>query len=156
MKSLALVTSFFLLVCSSYSTTETRRDGTYAYRENELQWDKHAFDRPPEIVGGYSELVRHISYPSDLRARRVQGSAKVTVSLDASGHVASISFAPHIPSELEHLVTSAVRVCRWKPGQRHGKSTAGRVWFPVRFVAPSRDASNHAMERTADRRTLHF
>ena len=155
MKSLALITSFITLACSLHAESQSRRDATYTYREDELRWDKRAFDRPPKIVGGYSQLVRQLTYPADLRARRVEGSATVTVSLDPSGRIASVSFAPRMPPDLERLVTSAVRGCRWKPGQRHDRSVSGRVWFPVKFVAPPRDASNQAMQRTASKPATH-
>jgi len=75
-------------------------------------------------------LVRRISYPSELRLRRIQGAATTTVSLDAAGQVTSVSFAPRMPADLERIVTTAVRGCRWKPGQKRGKAVAGRVWFP--------------------------
>lgn len=149
MKSLALLTTFILVVSFVSAETQTRRDATYEYREDELQWDKSAFDRPPEIVGGYAALVRQLSYPADLQARRVQGSATVTVSIDASGQISSVSFSPRMPPDLERLVTSTVRACRWKPGQRHRRPVSGHIWFPVKFVAPPRDASNQAIQRTA-------
>jgi TonB family protein len=141
MKSLALLTSFILIVPRVSAETQTRRDATYVYREDELQWDKSAFDRPPQILGGHAALVRQLSYPADLRARRVEGSARVTVSVDASGRASSLSFSPRMPPDLERLVTYAVRACRWKPGQRRGTAVSGRVWFPATFVAPKRYAS---------------
>jgi hypothetical protein len=151
MKSLALITSIAILACALHAETETRRDGTYTYRKDELQWDKRAFDRPPEIVGGYVELVRRFSYPSDLRARRVEGSATVTVLLDASGALSAVFFTPRMPPDLQRLVTSAVRGCRWRPGQRGGRPVGGRVWFPATFIAPKYNASNQAMQRTASK-----
>ena len=134
MKSLALITTLALLPCVANAERQMRADGVYEYQKDELQWDRKALDSPPTIVGGYSELVRRISYPSELRRRRVEGSAITTVTLDAGGRVTSVSFAPRMPRDLERIVADAVRACRWKPGQKQGKAAAGRAWFPVKFV----------------------
>jgi TonB family protein len=137
MKSLALIIAFALLAASAIAETQVRRDGTYDYDKNELQWDKKAFDAPPQIVDGYADLVRRISYPSELRARHVEGAATVTLSLDSTGHVTSITFTPRMPRDLEGIVTTAVRGCRWKPGQKKGRLVGGRVSFPVKFILRS-------------------
>ena len=137
MKSLALIIALALLPVAAIAETHVRRDGTYEYDKNELQWDKKAFDSPPQIVCGYADLVRRISYPAELRARRVQGAATATVTLGSTGEVTSVTFARRMPSELERIVTTAVRSCRWKPGHKRGKIVGGRVWFPVKFVLRS-------------------
>ena len=137
MKSFAFIIALALLPVAAIAETQVRRDGTYEYNKDELQWDKKVFSSPPQIVGGYADLVRRISYPSDLRARRVEGAATATVSLDATGQVTAITFAPRMPRDLERIVTEAVRGCRWKPGHKHGKVVGGRVWFPVKFVLRS-------------------
>ena len=137
MKSLAIIIALALLPVAAIAETQVRRDGTYEYDKNELQWDKKAFDSSPQIVGGYVDLVRRISYPSELRARRIEGAATTTVALDAAGQVTSVTFAPRMPRDLERIVTAGVRGCRWKPGQKQGRAIAGRVWFPVKFVLRS-------------------
>ncbi len=134
MKSLALIIALALLPVPAIAETQVRDDGIYEYDRNELQWDKKAFDSPPQIVGGYADLVRRVSFPSELRARRVEGAATTTVSLDLAGRVTSVTFTPRMLPDLERIVTTAVRGCRWKPGQKRGKVVGGRVWFPVKFV----------------------
>jgi TonB family protein len=134
MKSLALLIAVAVLPVAASAETEVRRDGTIEYEKDELRWDKKAFDLPPQIVGGYADLIRRVSYPPELRARRVEGAATATVSLDAAGQVRSVTFTPRMPPDLERIVTAAVRGCRWKPGERHRKAVSGRVWFPVKFV----------------------
>jgi TonB family protein len=137
MKSLALITVLAVLISNVAAEKQVRRDGTYVYRDDELQWDKKAFDAPPAIIGGYRELVQQFSYPDDLRRRRIQGSATVTLSVDSAGGVSSVSFSPRMPPDLERLITTAVRKCRWKPGRRGGRPVAGHVWFPATFVLHS-------------------
>jgi hypothetical protein len=68
MKSLILITAAAFLPVATIAETPVRPDGTYEYDKNELQWDKEGFDSPPQIVGGYADLVQRISYPSGLRA----------------------------------------------------------------------------------------
>lgn len=137
MKLLAPIIALALLAVVASAETQVRRDGTYEYDKDELRWDKKAFDSPPQIVGGYADLVRRISYPSELRASRVEDAATTTVALDATGQVTSVTFAPRMPRDLERIVTAAVRGCRWKPGQKQGRAVGGRVWFPVEFKVRS-------------------
>jgi TonB family protein len=134
MKPLTLIIVFSFVATLALAETQVRDGATYEYDKDELLWDKKAFDTPPQIIGGYSDLVWRLSYPRELRARSIQGAATVTVSLYSDGRITSVTFAPRMPPDLERLVTTAVRSCHWKSGERNGRPVPGRVWFPAKFV----------------------
>jgi hypothetical protein len=149
MKSLALITALVLLPFVAAAERQARQDAVYEYQKDELQWDRKAFDSPPQIVGGYSDLVRRVSYPSELRLRRIEEPRDDNSDSRRAAVVTSVLLcAPHA-QDLERIVTGASAAALEARG-KHGKAVGGRVWFPVKCVVRIRvNASNQAMQLTA-------
>jgi TonB-like protein len=133
-KHVVLLIGSFALAMSAAATDP----GVSFEYDNKFTWDKKQLDSPPLPIGGGSAISKGLDYPVDLRRRHIQGRTKLSVTVDPHGHVQSLRFDPHLPPQLEKIVTTAVYQCRWKPGQRHGRFVTGSVSFPVRFVIEKR------------------
>lgn len=131
MRHLVIIVS--VLVATVTLAAATAPGVSYQY-ENKFTWNKKQLDSPPLPIGGEPGLAKGLDYPLDLRRRRIEGATTVSVTVNSRGKVQSLRFAPHLPSELEQIVTTAVHQCQWKPGQRHGRAVTGSVSFPVKFV----------------------
>ena len=124
------------LAAATRADTQRRADATYKWDPRELRWNKAKFDTPPLPVGGYEALVKQLSYPTALRARRVSGSSVASLPIDAAGRIGTISFSPRTAPELEQIVVSAVRRTRFLPARRAGKPVPSVARFPITFVPP--------------------
>jgi outer membrane biosynthesis protein TonB len=129
-RQLFLLSAWLALATAAAATTPGVR---FEY-ENKFTWDKKQLDSPPLPIGGEPALSKGLDYPMELRYRHIQGASSVAVTVDSQARVQSVRFSPHLASELEKIVTTAVYQCRWQPGRRHGRVVTGTVWFPVRFI----------------------
>ncbi|PYI47508.1 MAG: hypothetical protein DMF10_06365 [Verrucomicrobia bacterium] len=113
---------------------DSQKRGTLEITYGEPSREK-THDLAPLPAGGIAALVSHLYYPRDLRYRShfVQGATHMIVRVDKDGRVTSVTFKPHMHSELEEVALGAVHACRWIPAKRHGVSANGAVNIPIDF-----------------------
>src|SRR5207302_85555 len=89
-------------------------------------------DTPPGPIGGMGNFASKLFYPPKLRGVSNVGpnTCVVSVLIEKSGKVASISFSPRMNPEFEAIVVGAVRACRWHPASDHGTPFRSVFCFP--------------------------
>ena len=94
-----------------------------------------AYDKAPEIIGGFAELQRHLKYPRLAAHANLEGRVfvKVLVGVDGRSEKTEIIKAMPKNAGFEESAMNALRKVKWKPAQQRDKKV--RVWisFPVMF-----------------------
>lgn len=73
-------------------------------------------------------------YPAEARARRLEGTVLLLVSIDVAGQVTGIGLLQSCGHQvLDRAALAAVRAWRFNPARQDGVAVAARVEVPVRF-----------------------
>lgn len=73
-------------------------------------------------------------YPEEARARRLEGTVLLLVSIDVAGHVTGTGLLQSCGHQvLDRAALAAVRSWRFDPARQDGVAVAARVEVPVRF-----------------------
>lgn len=133
LSTFAVFVSVALSASVSHAAGQQKVGASTIAFDDQFRWDRKVLDTPPKIIGGEAALAPWLEYPTELRRRRIEGHSIVSVTVTPTGTVTAISFSPRLHSELERLVTTAVKRCHWKPGEKRGRLVTGTVSFPVTF-----------------------
>jgi len=133
-----LFTLFFSLsaltsLSAAPQAIEKRGAVTYSAEDWSHSDPLHGVDVPAQPVGGMKAFLARLDYPVWLRQQHVGGVVKVRVSLDAAGHVLSVSIIQSVHPTLDAIVLAAVRQTQWKPAMKGGRAVAYTFRFPVTF-----------------------
>jgi len=94
-----------------------------------------AYDKAPEIIGGFAELQRHLKYPQLAARADLEGKVfvKVLVGVDGRTEKTEIIMVKPRNAGFEESAMEALRKVKWKPALQRDKKV--RVWisFPVMF-----------------------
>jgi len=94
-----------------------------------------AYDKAPEIIGGFAALQRHLKYPQLAARADLEGKVfvKVLVGVDGRTEKTEIIMAKPRNAGFEESAMEALRKVKWKPALQRDKKV--RVWisFPVTF-----------------------
>ncbi len=94
-----------------------------------------AYDKAPEIIGGFAALHRHLKYPQLAARADLEGKVfvKVLVGVDGRTQKTEIITAKPRNAGFEESAMEALRKVKWKPALQRDKKV--RVWisFPVTF-----------------------
>ncbi len=94
-----------------------------------------AYDKAPEIIGGFAALQRHLKYPRLAAHADLEGKVfvKVLVGVDGRAEKTEIIMAKPRNAGFEESAMNALRNVKWRPAQQRDKKV--RVWisFPVTF-----------------------
>jgi len=94
-----------------------------------------AYDKAPEIIGGFAALQRHLKYPQLAARADLEGKVfvKVLVGVDGRTEKTEIIMAKPRNAGFEESAMDALRKVKWKPALQRDKRV--RVWisFPVTF-----------------------
>ncbi len=129
-----LITLLCLSIFTVVAGTAQHGDSTIVFDDSMYRAGKGT-DTLPMPVGGMATLAAKLYYPRYLRhtGSIVHGSSKVSVTIDANGSVADISFSPRMHPGLESAVIKAIRSCKWKPALKHNVPVGSKVRIPLNF-----------------------
>lgn len=117
------------------SVLRKQGEGTYHYSD----WSgksSDAYDIPPRPVGGMNHFVARLTYPKELRQRRIGGEIVVQISIDRNGSVSKVHIHKSVHPLLDQIVMNAVRQTRWQPAVKHHTPIRATIRLPVTFQAP--------------------
>ena len=90
--------------------------------------------RMPGYVPPSFRLRYKPPYPEEARARRLEGTVLLLVSLDATGHVTAAALQRTCGHGiLDRAALAAVRSWLFEPARQNGAAIAGQVEIPIRF-----------------------
>jgi protein TonB len=94
-----------------------------------------AYDEPPQIIGGMTELQKHLKYPRIAQAAGVEGIVFLKVLVSAAGVTEKVEVLRAKPESMgfEESAMSAVQKVKWEPAKQRDRNI--RVWvsIPVQF-----------------------
>ncbi|MCH8957810.1 energy transducer TonB [candidate division KSB1 bacterium] len=94
-----------------------------------------AYDKPPEVIGGFSEIRKHLKYPWIAKSVGIAGIVFVRVLVGVAGTIEKTEIIKAKPANLgfEEAAVEAIKQVRWEPAEQHDKKV--RVWLtiPIRF-----------------------
>ncbi len=115
------------------SNAEHGSGAIYHYDDWRKQAPQEAFDVPPVPAGGMHAFISRLDYPADLRRRRVGGTMRVSITVDAAGQLQDVRVIQSVDPSLDRVVISAIRKTRWAPALKHGVPIAAKASFPLIF-----------------------
>lgn len=134
---LAFALAAALIVPFSWNCSkDTSENPTADSQKTALQMQKQNYDVPPQVVGGFAEISKHLSYPEIGRKAGIEGRVILMVSIDEEGKLTDVRVLKKIndgKAGFEESAANAVRAVRWKPAERAGKPVASEVAIPVIF-----------------------
>jgi len=94
------------------------------------------YDEPPQPIGGFASIRKHLVYPKIAAKAGVEGLVVVGVLIDEHGNVVKTQVLKSAAQDLgfEDAACRAVSATRWRPAKQ--RDMAVRVWVsvPVRFM----------------------
>jgi len=108
-------------------TGSVRKTGTEAGAE---------FDVPPEPVGGFEAIQKHLRYPEIGRKAGIEGAVILQVEIDENGVVGSMKVLQKPgggSAGFDEAAMTAIRNVKWKPALLDGKPVAVKIAVPVIF-----------------------
>ncbi len=92
-------------------------------------------DTSPEILGGISELSKHIKYPKEAAKEGVQGTVFVKAWVNEDGAIDNLDVenSGDVDERLQKSALEAVHQVDFKPGIHAGKAVKCIVVVPVKY-----------------------
>lgn len=94
-----------------------------------------AYDEPPRIVGGMTELSKHLKYPRLAQSAGVEGIVFVKVLVGVDGKTERTEIIRSKPADMgfEESAMEAIKKVKWEPAKQRDRKI--RVWvsIPVQF-----------------------
>lgn len=117
-----------LLLCGS--ATQAQDD----VRSNEDKYLEEV-ETPPEIIGGISELSKHVQYPKDAAKEGVEGTVILKVWVNEKGGIDNLDVenADKVDKRLQKSALEAVGLVEFKPGMHQGEAVKCIVMVPVKY-----------------------
>lgn len=94
-------------------------------------------DARPQIDGGLSALRQAVSAPDVVRMAGVDGTVRVTVTVDRTGSLTAAQVTSGVHEALDAAALRAVRRLSYRPGRRDGRAVRARLTLPITFRTPS-------------------
>ena len=93
-----------------------------------------AYDEPPQPVGGFAALQRHLVYPERARKAGVEGRVYVNVHVNEKGEVDDTRILKSLGNNgCDEAAVLAIKSATWQPAKLKGKPVAVWVGIPVVF-----------------------
>jgi len=117
------------------AAAETTYHGSITISYHDPNYHGKRFDTIPMPVGGWKKLMSKLYFPSYLRVRPAIADSRTTVSvtINASGGVAAVSFSPPIHQGLEAVVLKAIYGTQWIPATKQNLPVRCDIPIPIRF-----------------------
>ncbi|MFQ5822532.1 MAG: energy transducer TonB [bacterium] len=94
-----------------------------------------AYDEPPQIIGGFVELQKHLKYPQIAVKAEIEGLVFVKVLVGVEGRIEKMEIIKAKPANIgfEESAMEAIKKVRWKPAKQRDKKIRVWVTIPVQF-----------------------
>ena len=94
-----------------------------------------AYDKPPEVIGGFSEIQKHLKYPWIAKSVGIAGIVFVRVLVGVAGRIEKTEIIKAKPANLgfEEAAVEAIKKVRWEPAEQHDKKVPVWLTIPIRF-----------------------
>lgn len=94
-----------------------------------------AYDEPPKIIGGMSELQRNLRYPRVAQQAGVEGIVFVKVLVGADGETEKTEIIQAKPPDMgfEDSAKEALQKVKWQPAKQRDRNIRVWVTIPVQF-----------------------
>jgi len=94
-----------------------------------------AYDKPPEIIGGFAKLQKYLKYPMLAWKSGIEGIVfiKVTIGVDGRTECVEIIKAKPANCGFEESAVEAIKKVRWEPAKQRDKKIRVWVTIPVEF-----------------------
>lgn len=94
-----------------------------------------AYDKPPEIIGGFAELQKYLKYPILARESRIEGIVFIKITIGVDGRTECVEIIKAKPANLgfEESALEAIKKVRWEPAKQRDKKIRVWVTIPVEF-----------------------
>ena len=94
-----------------------------------------AYDKPPEVIGGFSEIRKHLKYPWIAKSVGIEGIVFVRVLVGVAGTIEKTEIIKAKPANLgfEEAAVEAIKQVRWEPAEQHDKKVPVWLTIPIRF-----------------------
>ena len=126
---LMLVAASFAAAAQSEKATsiESSEDAVFIVVETNPEF-------PNGLEGLYQYLASNINYPSEAKAKNIEGKVYVTFVIEKDGSVSNVktlrSPDPMLTAEAERVVRA---MPKWKPGMQRGKKVRVQYTLPINF-----------------------
>ena len=111
------------------------------------------FDKPPEPIGGFGEIVKKLDYPASAHQAGLQGSVSVHIKVDEQGQVSDARILKSLSEDCDRAAMKALQAVPWKPAVKDGKPVAVHVTVPVVFKL---DGGRKSGDKHTSRSTVEF
>ncbi|MGB4846466.1 MAG: energy transducer TonB [Saprospiraceae bacterium] len=101
------------------------KDGSYI--ETDL-------DKKPEIIGGPAALFRDIRYPAFAREHGIQGTVRITVTINEFGQLEDAFINSHVGGGCDEEGLRVVKQSGFTPAEINGKPVKVKYDIPLRFI----------------------
>jgi TonB family protein len=92
-----------------------------------------AYNKAPEVVGGFGEIVKVLKYPEAARKAGITGLVAVAIQIDEKGKIVDSKIAKSLDPECDKAALEALKSVKWKPAMKDGKPVKVWVTVPVKF-----------------------
>jgi len=94
-----------------------------------------SYDKPPQIIGGFTELQRHLKYPKIAINARIEGIVFVRVTVGVDGRTENVEIIKAKPANcgFEEAAVEAIKKVRWEAAKQRDKRIRVWVTIPVQF-----------------------
>ena len=92
------------------------------------------YDNPPEVVGGFGEVIKVLKYPEGARKSGVAGFVHVTLQIDEDGKIVDSKIKKSLQPDCDKAALEALKAVNWKPALKKGKPVKVWVTVPVKFA----------------------
>lgn len=100
-----------------------------AFAADPVVYDLQQLESHPSVISS-----KPPAYPSELRAKKVEGETVLSFVVDPIGAVRDLSVVRSTGPEFSQAAVDAVSQWRFKPGTKDGKSVACHVQIPIVFA----------------------
>ncbi|MBN8707244.1 MAG: M56 family metallopeptidase [Bacteroidetes bacterium] len=91
-------------------------------------------NEPPQIKGGFGELMKNVVYPEDALKKGIEGKALLNVVVSEKGEVKKTEVLESSGNaELDKAAIEAAKATKFIPGKKDGKAVAAEVKIPFQF-----------------------
>ena len=93
-----------------------------------------AYDEPPEPIGGFGAIQRHLKYPDIARKAGIEGRVIVQVLVDIDGTVVATKVIKSLGhSGCDDAAVLAIKSVKWRPAKQRDRPVKVWVGIPVIF-----------------------
>jgi len=90
-------------------------------------------EEPAEPIGGYSAVLKHLTYPEVARKAEIEGQVKIAVLIDKFGNVIDTKIEKSLPGGCDDAAIAAIKSVKWKPAMQRDEPVQVVMHIPIHF-----------------------